>query len=632
MDNEQDDIKIILELLSLMDMYKDFILNVLDSNNSDHKLIQKDILLKAITKFTDTNKIFFEKKNDLKNRLNKLTDKNITEINKILDSLLGVSPQMPKELMIKLFPNIEDKHTLFIYFMRYLKKITNSEHPKQEFENLKKKSISFTNDQDLKLFFEKELQDKTTMSWIDATPGTKRIPVTTGILSLLAKKKLLKSFINYGSKLDAASENNELSKMTGFLSTFQKFYLDQREIDINFKSTNGENLVELIIKKDIKEKLHLQIKDFYGLKCYEKYGDSISFSDRGNKITRTICWENIIKLFDFHGITKENVKDLTDEVINKDLCIKANKTAMDMLKQFFVKQYINDNPNEDIISIFNDLNSAKLMAAMSKKGFVVYGSAIKNLDQLNTDDTEERVIFRKEYIDILLKPQEQSQSSAIFYDAESQPDDEEDIQSKESPNQQMIKTPTIILPPNGFVWSNPRARTDGNCQFDSLALNYINFERLEMSENNMKRISQKIQDEIREYLLNNYNVDELDKQSIDEINLFLEKTPQEGGWGNEATLQAYVNISRNNIDVHLPNEGLIQITSLSGESNNTYHLYLNNPGTPYGHYDAIFPQNFQTPQGSIPMNLDFGKKSKSVKINLILKSVDMDIHFLKSMK
>ena len=591
MDNDQKDIKIILELLSLMDMYKDFITNVL--GNETNTSIQKKILLERIINFVKINKNFFDNHTELKKNLDK---NNIPNINKELDILLGVSPQMPKQLMTILFPDIIDKEIFFVLFMRYLKKITNSDNPIKEFKKLKKYSNDFKNEniseQELKKFF--TVPDKLTISWIDATPGTKRIPIITGILSLLAKQNLLKSFKNYGTKLDAASENNEITKMTNNLKTFNEFYMNERQININFKSKNNELLVKLIINKLFKNNnLQLIIEDFYGLDCSDTF-----FSNTNNKINRSICWEKINNLFRDNQIT-ETTK-FTKEIIRKDLCIKANKTAMDMLKQFFAKQYIKENPNEDIISIFNDLNSAKLMAAISKKGFVVYGSAIKSLDLLNDDDTEERIIFRKEWIDILLEKEEQIESSVIFYDAESQLDNEEEISS-------VLRSHT-----DEEISSVLRSRNDGNCQFDSLALNYIKQNGLEMNENNMKRISINIQNEIRNYMINNikkYNFNNVDDQSVNEINLFLGNTPQQGGWGNAATLGAYANLTGTTIYVHLPNRAFIPITS-NNPNGIIYDLYLDNPDTLYGHYDAFFP-----PETS------FGKTNK-------FKSIDADIKYL----
>ena len=70
-----------------------------------------------------------------------------------------------------------------------------------------------------------------------------------------------------------------------------------------------------------------------------------------------------------------------------------------MLKILIAKHYSDINPTIDIISTFNDNNSAKLMATLMKRGLVVYGVSKKVM--LGFLDEEEYVFIRNEYLQLL---------------------------------------------------------------------------------------------------------------------------------------------------------------------------------------------------------------------------------------
>jgi hypothetical protein len=455
-DNENTNVDVILEIFMLLDMYKDFVINSLNDapdTNSGSSSNDPNIPINV------SSNLYNQEQSDIiKNKLYEITNKivNYPNISSLIDvlytfitiksspdkiykelyKLLNVNLFQPKILMINLFPNLLDDQTFYIQFLRTLKIATNDENI---FKILKNISSDYINQKQI-LINNSDVSNRSaeknainsliklnepqnpTIVWIDADPGSKRINTFSGMIPWLSKNYGIKSIITPATHLDDAPEKNSIIT---YVKNIIIYKTGNFNIEFKSKIITDPPLISLNLIKSNNDNYILKIDKFFSLNCSSfdiDYVGSIVNKNGKNKINRQSCWENLYKLFKkkeinphpniklqrdgIYNISKYEKLDMRDDKQHEllDLCIKSNKTVMDTMKLFFAKLISLEYDDHDLFSIFNDKNAAILMSAIYKKGLVVYGSGIKNLDLINTNNTEEYIALRREQFNILFEP------------------------------------------------------------------------------------------------------------------------------------------------------------------------------------------------------------------------------------
>ena len=435
-DNYMDEI--VYTLFMLMDMYKDFISNF-ESKEPEHKQRrqaqytdstqtnyatkedmqkQKKILVDFLT--TVISNPFFRnaKHAKLVELINQFVSQNeqksgavsvSPELEVEINKLLGVQVYFPRQMIDKLFPGNTDPDQIFTYFLRFLKFATNN-RPRESFTHLRELSDEYKRqisglvdipalDKQLMAALEAYVVPKETMGWIEASSGVKKIPKTFGYLQNLQRLRLLSSIKTPGSLLDAAGIENDIVKLARASRKYGDFKLDRPVIKFLVKTMNGKTLANLFLRKQ-GPAYSLQINGFFGLNCNHFREGLVNAQDpTTGKISRQSVWDILISLFKgkfrYSGIEQSDPASFN----HLDLCIKSNKTAMDMLKSFFAKKYSEEHPDEDLVSVYNDKNAARFMCSITQKGLVIFYSSIT--PKIEEEETEERVVIRDEFSNIL---------------------------------------------------------------------------------------------------------------------------------------------------------------------------------------------------------------------------------------
>jgi hypothetical protein len=647
-ENENENISNITHLLALFDQLKDFVTNKTTTDRNFNSKVdryrekQRGILNKKITevsgKLEDTGKSK-ELKDLIKNGSNGRV--NIETVYSLIEELLGIKTISPMKLMKDLFPGINTQ-----CYQQFLEILIIA-------SNLKKKDdISFDDDGFILLsrfiyswktysgnhsvFLDeimKELKKlncpKEILFWVDATPGEQRYQEVLRALGELSTTINLKGFYVPAMVVDDSAKQNEAFKYANKNNVLDTSYLKDDIILIKLKDKQGELLMKIKFEKATyklkgKKKIfpgnfvkdeddyELTVEQFYDLTCGEKSrsqtapNEKTTTSTRGLLVNRTDIWVTLLKLFNKEEFFKD-YNEGTPSFNDMDLCIKSNKTVMDIAKQLFAIDYSKDK-NSGLVSVFNDFNAARIMKAVDKLGLVIVASKI-SLDVLSDPNrTQENIVIRRDLLNLLDR---KLVNQPVILDDEdvtaiSGVSTDDSLDARERWEQDEAN-------------SNPSVRSDGNCQFDSLALEYMRVNNLPMNKMNMFYYSDQIQSAIRNYIIQNYdfsfNFNGVDKQAQDEVDAFLGNLPQEGGWGNAATLGAYAILSGTHIIVHLPNGSVVNFfpNQYNGRAQ-MFHLYLENPGTRTGHYT---PFN----------NTSFGKSK-----NISLKQIEALIKMIKKIK
>jgi hypothetical protein len=441
----------VFTLFMVMDMYKDFISNF-DSKEFEKKqqgqgeytpgtrtnyatkedmLKQKGLLIGFLKEYIRVNVEFFSKHSELNKLMVQFIAQNerksgaavsvSPELEVEINKLLGVQLYFPRQMMDKLFPGILDPDDLFTQFMRFLKVATNNvqedsfKYLRRISDYYKEESIEVGSRQNLREELESQLRatlreysiPKETMAWIEASSGVKKIPKTLGLIEYLNQRGMLTSIKSPGSILDSAGIENDIVRLASNSGKYIDFKLDRPVVKFLVKSKSEKTLADLFLKKQ-KNVYTLEINDFFGLDC-KKFGDPLvnAQDPKTKKISRQSVWDILISLFNGRGRRYDEFKEDPISFMELDLCIKSNKTAMDMLKSFFAKKYSDEHPAGDLISVYNDKNAARFMGSINKKGFVIFYSSIT--PDILKGETEERVVIRDEFSDILFAETVQEQ-------------------------------------------------------------------------------------------------------------------------------------------------------------------------------------------------------------------------------
>jgi hypothetical protein len=402
--NTDSNISIYLEILSLLDALKDFCGDKNPDITDEHKQKQTEIInnqineiLKKIDKDDPVKKLLLPR-----GRLENIYDE--------LEKKLGIIVLFPFTIIKILFPGIEqtafDKDTYsFISFLTHF--LNNSLSISQlKIISDKYKEHYKTNQSVAKKWVIDEVRDwvdinhPKTIAWIEATPGSQKIDAIIRRLRDININKNLLSFISPATKLDAATETNEITNILGSITYPEELEIGQIH-EIKLVDNTGNEIINWRIERinDIvvgEPNYLLHVDKFYTLDC-KKFG---GLKVINTKLSIPNVWKTIEERLFENGVNPYDDKD--DLFIEADLCMKANKTSMDMLKGIYAmieleKQSSRLQSDIDMISIFNDQNAARFFASISGNGVTIYASKVPTAPE----KTPTRFIIKRNIIDFL---------------------------------------------------------------------------------------------------------------------------------------------------------------------------------------------------------------------------------------
>jgi len=628
--NLKEDIGNAAALLSKVDAEKDLCgPRVIREDFVKHKEKQREMIYKNIKELlkstTDTRL-----KSVMEGYLKKTST--LDQVYEQLEICLGITIQFPLEIFLKLFPGTDDEilkeaEKIFAYTVCHL----HDETLMEELINDSKKYKISPNPDDLIRYISRwwDIYNPETAAWVEADSGAGRI--LHSLRWLNAKINKLHSFYSPATYIDAAGKKNSitnlLEKNSKTIEDFSNLEIGQRQ-NITINSKFGEILLDFTIERlsdttnsqrQLVRRHILHIHKFFNLDC-KKFGGAV---DIGPNIDVNIIWGRLMSRVynpDSSIYEEDNIDDdLTNEF---DLCLKANKTSMDWLKNIYAIEFSKQKQYENIWSFFNDENAARIKEAMSERGITIYAPKMGPFDATKTP---ERIIMKIKKLERLYAHLGGGiiQSATITSPVPPEPSCPS-VASFKSPGL-FSRCRTLLT---GSRVSNDcensenlqriQNRGGGFCQFDSLA--QIWSELYDQANPNMQQTSTQIQNLIREYIItnkNDFNFQGIDNQAQREIQQFLSDTPGQGGWGNAATLGAFANITGSIICVYYLG-GLIRIGPKDGTvlSGKRYNLYREG-----NHYEAMVDRG----------GTSFGKSKKKFKFTLRnkLKSIIKDIIYLR---
>ena len=480
-------IGIYLEILSQLDALKDFCedkIIITDEHKHNQANIIKDNIMKICKKLKADDK-------ELKDLLEK--NGTLAQIYTELEKKLGLVVLFPFDIIKILFPGItsleliSNKFILTSYLLHYLNNEKNIIELKTLSDNYKKEHITNSKNANKNLisiindWINKDIRPKT-IAWIEATPGAQKIIETLDYLKIIADDKKLLSFISPATILDAAPVSNEITQI--LKDVFDSFNLDiGQKQNIILKDTDDNILIDWVIERidDIivnEPKYLLHIEKFFTLNC-KKFG--------GLKVVNTkLSIQNVWNIIRDRLIDDENSdnhpnpyndnKELYDEA---DLCIKANKTSMDMLKGIYAINILNKNSESgddiDMISIFNDQNAARFFSSISSNGVTIYASKVP-FESDGVTITPSRFVIKKEIISFLSNDVIESETSL-----HPDPDETVDLrQIGESLSDADSKPKYNILTGNGLlkIYTTGRENIEDNLKKYFSTINPYSFETM----------------------------------------------------------------------------------------------------------------------------------------------------------
>ena len=600
--NLKEDIGNAAALLSKVDAEKDLCgARVIREDFVKNKEKQREIIYKNIKELLKST-TDVDLKRVMNGYLSKTKTSNLDQVYEQLEICLGITIQFPLEIFLKLFPGTEDKITketekIFAYTVCHLHDETLME---ELINDSKKYNISPNPDNLIKYISDWwDKYNPKTAAWVEADSGAGRI--LHSIRWLNAKIKNLHSFYSPATYIDAAGKKNSITNLLEqngkTIEDFSNLEIGQRQ-NITINSKFGEILLNFTIERlsdttnsqrQLVRRHILHIHRFFNLDC-KKFGGAV---DIGPNIDVNIIWGRLMsRVYNPDSSIYEHLDDdLTSEF---DLCLKANKTSMDWLKDIYAIEFSKQKEYENIWSFFNDENAARIKEAMSERGITIYAP---KMGPFNKTSTPERIVMKIKNLKHLYEhlgggiTQSATITSPVSVEPTLPP-----AASYEKPGY-FSRCKSFVAGKIGLLgrfndcepFTNLQTipnRGGGHCQFDSLAQIWIGINK--QTNPDMEQVSLNIQNSIRQYIISNqndFNFQGIDDQAQKEIQQFLSLTPGQGGWGNAATLGAWANITGAIICVYTPGALPIRIgpkdgTTLSGQR---YNLYYN--GT--NHYEAL---------------------------------------------
>jgi hypothetical protein len=225
--------------------------------------------------------------------------------------------------------------------------------------------------------------------WVEGSANRNNISTLVPMLSFNdIRKRSPRSFATY---IDAAAKTNILTDSIGYIDV-STIGIDGPQVRYNIQTNKGELLISFRVKRiDTQASTNnplyvVEIDNFFGLDCT----DVGPLAYIGPNISISGVWDRI-KMLLFNSTEKliNNEKRNTQV----DLCMKANKTLMDMLKGIITMEYkkLQAGRNTVIFSVFPDLNGARFMAANSSDGVTLH----------TVSSSSPRIFLKKRIFDIL---------------------------------------------------------------------------------------------------------------------------------------------------------------------------------------------------------------------------------------
>jgi hypothetical protein len=284
----------------------------------------------------------------------------------LLEEKLGIIAINPYTILHTLLPNIhEDEITSFpmlAFILHHLNSRESAQDLKKFVEDNKSKDSHEIYDLIAREWYRKSPTD--TFVWVEASSSLSGYNDFIKRLKDLAKLGKLHTMVSPASHIDAAGIESFVSgvfKLPGSVDHTKNYTDDMGNGDkkrIKMQDESGYVVFNFIITCIDKStnKYILEIEKFYDLEC-KQFG---AIPIIGTSISTTNVWEKLVEyVFKDPRFGPEKTEEL-------DLCLKANKTSMDMLKVIYAMKYFDTIPDHDKYSIFNDHNLARFFAAISR--------------------------------------------------------------------------------------------------------------------------------------------------------------------------------------------------------------------------------------------------------------------------
>ena len=393
---------IYLKLLAQLDAIKDFYgsggdpasniqqLNIL--RNYINGIIQNisktdNELIRLLNLFTAGT----EKSNDTNRK--RIMDSIYTE----LEEKLGIESHTLEGITAILFPmdtaRLKNKKEQIERFVLYH---LNNETLARKLKATSNKYNGIQNNEDKNRFIDIYMNPENYMTdldemivWVEGSANRNNISTLVPILSFNDIHKVSpRSFATY---IDAAAKTNILTDSIGYFDV-STIGIDSPQVRYNIQTNNRQLLISFRVKRiDTQASTNnplyvVEIDNFFGLDCT----DVGPLAYIGPNISISGVWDRI-KMLLFNSTEKliNNEKRNTQV----DLCMKANKTLMDMLKGIITMEYKKSQAgrNTVIFSVFPDLNGARFMAANSSDGVTLH----------TVSSSSPRIFLKKRIFDIL---------------------------------------------------------------------------------------------------------------------------------------------------------------------------------------------------------------------------------------
>jgi len=424
-----DEIAKYLQLLSLHDQIKDFFQNTPATGKyKDYREKQKimveskikEILESRFNGISSSDKDLFKKSGGDKK-----------ELYARLEEQLGIISINPYTILHQLLPNIDEEQIHDFIMLAFILHHLNSRESAEKLKDFVKKNKDKDSNEIYNIIFrwyKQILPD--TFVWVEASSSLSGYDRFIIRLKKLAKIGKLHTMVSPASHIDAAGIESFVSGIlklpesgkTGKTKDYTKGMGNGNKKRIVIKDTSGNVVFSFIITCVDKStnKYVLQIEQFYDLDC-KQFG---SIPIIGTSISTINVWEKLFqhvftntvfdhkKLIEFEKKKKPKsyIESFEGELkllqankvksVELDLCLKANKTTMDMLKGIYAINFTNDPAHSsfDSIGVFNDKNSARTYMAMSKKGVALYSSST-NVGIADDNPTSIRVIVKRDILE-----------------------------------------------------------------------------------------------------------------------------------------------------------------------------------------------------------------------------------------
>ena len=409
---DQDNDGIYLKLLAQLDAIKDFY----GSGGSDYHNFQQLKILRNYIRgiihniprrtsnlnLIDLLERFTESAEKSQDRNRKIV---MNEIYVELENKLGIQSYTLEGITDMLFPtgtssrlkNKKEQIERFVLYHLNNEKLAN--HLK-DISDIYKVEES---DEEKNIFIETSMNPENYMEgldemivWVEGSANRNNISTLVPMLRFNGINKVSpRSFATY---IDAAAKTNILTDSIGYFDV-NTIDIDQPQVRYEIKTNSGDLLISFRIKRigtqdSTNNPLYVvEIDNFFGLDCT----DVGPLAYIGPNISISGVWDRI-KMLLFNTNTNEKLIDNLERNTQVDLCMKANKTLMDMLKGIITMEYKKSQAGKNtvIFSVFPDLNGARFMATNSSEGVTLH----------TVSSSSPRIFLKKRIFDIIFQKKE----------------------------------------------------------------------------------------------------------------------------------------------------------------------------------------------------------------------------------